>query len=255
MDADRYVIAENLSEGWLKTVLAIRNEPGDHAVHFITRVVDPTAEVPAIREGAQWLIDQVNAGEDDDRDGSMWDIETTRNTIFPASWAERMPKPEDLAAHYREHYSSLREYNGNGKGTYFGRVVAYPRGEKKAPGDQLSELVRKLRVELKGGAAKGSRYEVNIYNELEDTGATSFPCMAHLSFHCYGGQLHAQVIYRNEYLIARGYGNFLGIAQLQAYIAHATKLSVGELIVTMGHVKLDRPKREIDAMLTQFDLG
>jgi len=80
----------------------------------------------------------------------------------------------------------------------------------------------------------------------------SFPCLAHASVHLHEGKLHMQAIYRNEYLLARGYGNFLGLAELQQYIAAAVDLPVGELLMTIGHAELDAPKTAIRELLGRF---
>ncbi len=61
-----------------------------------------------------------------------------------------------------------------------------------------------------------------------------------------------QAIYRNELLVARGYGNYLGLAQLQCYLAEQTGVEPGELLMTIGHVELDAPKRIVRRMLAGF---
>lgn len=241
---DRYVDAPTLSEGWLGAMAAVSRTTRWKAVHLLVRIADPTVEVHEIRQAAEGLIAEVNRGVEDKRQKPA--VETTRNTIFPASWARRMPEPADLAAYYRERYTKdggLRSFSRNGRGTYFGRIVAYPRfGDDDQPADQLTETVRKLRAEFKTGAPKSSRYEINIFNERCDTSPMSFPCLAHLSVHLEASRLHMQAIYRNEYLVARGYGNFLGLAQLQTYVAAAVGLGVGELLMTMGHAEIDANK-------------
>ena len=63
------------------------------------------------------------------------------------------------------------------------------------------------------------------------------------------GHLHQQAVYRNEYLVGRAYGNYLGLAQLQVYIASACGADVGELLVTVGHVELDGRRTAVKAML------
>lgn len=241
---ERYVAAPTLSEGWLGAMAVLSRTPTWKDVHLLVRIADPTAEVAEIREAAAALIAEVNGGRAANKQKPS--IETTRNTIFPASWASRMPEPADLAAHYRARYTKddgLRSFSGNGRGTYFGRVVAYPRfGEDDDPGDQLTETVRKLRAELKTPGPKSSRYEINIFSERCDTSPMSFPCLAHLSVHLHERRLHMQAIYRNEYLVGRGYGNFLGLAQLQAYMAAAANVGVGELLLTIGHGEIDASK-------------
>jgi thymidylate synthase len=236
---DRYIVAETLSEAWLDAVAAVVEAPKRRQVHLLIRITEPEREVDAIREGAQSLIDTANKKRSEKK--QLPGVETARNTIFPAYWARRRPEPKDLAAHYRERYTKegLLGFPGNAQGTYFGRIVAYPRGEDQEPGDQLSDTVRKLRAEKKTPGPKRARYEINLYNEARDTSPMSFPCLAHLSVHLDDGRLHMQAIYRNEWLVARGYGNFLGLAELHRYIAQATKLEVGELLLTLGHVELD----------------
>lgn len=234
---DRYIAASDLSHGWLEAVRLLANTPGGKAVHLIVRIYDPTAETPQIRAAAQQLIDARNAAGSQE----LPDIETTRNTIFPATWARRHPEPALLAAYYRERYTKagLLGFHQNGKGTYFGRMVAYPRGCEEAPADQLTDTVRKLRTELATGQAKSSRYEINIFSERKDTSPMSFPCLAHLSVHLHGGRLHMQAVYRNEYLVGRAYGNYLGLAELQAYMAAQAGTKAGELLMTIGHVELE----------------
>lgn len=251
---DRYVEVPDVSHAWLAAVRMLASTPGGKAVHVVLRIADPTREELRIRAAAQQLIDQRNAVVAPSKE--LPDIETTRNTIFPAAWAQRNPQPAALGAYYRERYTKdgLLGFNQNGKGTYFGRIVAFPRGEGQAPGDQLVETVRKIKAELASGSNKSSRYEINIFCERTDTGAMSFPCLAHVSVHLHERQLHMQAIYRNEYLVGRAYGNYLGLAQLQTYISEQTETSPGELLMTLGHVELESgTKRAVQQMLASLD--
>lgn len=249
---DRYAVAANISEGWLDAVRLVEATSNYKAVHVLIRILDPTTEDDTIRHAAQKLIDDYNASH---TRAELPDIETTRNTIFPASWAGRHPEPEDLARYYRERYTKegIRGFANNARGTYFGRIVAYPRGNGDDPADQLTDTVRKLRDELAHPGAKSSRYEINIYNERKDRNPLSFPCLAHLSVHLHEGRLHMQAVYRNESLVARAYGNYLGLGQLQDYMAQQAGADIGELLMTVGHVELDSGKRAIRALLGDFN--
>jgi thymidylate synthase len=235
--SDRYIVAANLSVAWLDAVTLLRSTSSRKVVHLIIRILDPLTEDQRIRAKADQLIHDWNGSHTQE----MPDIETTRNTIFPLAFAKRTHGPEELADYYRKRYSKegLLGFRNNERGTYFGRLVAYPRADSVGAADQLTETVRKLRQELSGGAPKSSRYEINIFNERLDRSPMSFPCLAHLSLHVHEEQLHLQAIYRNESLVARAYGNFLGLAQLQCYLARAVNLSAGELLVTSGHVELE----------------
>lgn len=241
--ADRFIDADNVSEAWLDAINLLQATTGRKAVHLVARIKNPTTEVAEIREEADLLIDSGPS--------NLWPIDTTRNTIFPASWARRHPEPEDLAGYYRERYPQLRAVQSNAVGTYFGRVVAFPRCDGSI-GDQLTDTVRKLRQELDGGTPKSSRYEISIYSELKDTGPMSFPCLAHVSVHLHDAALHMQAVYRNEYLIGRAYGNFLGLGQLLEYMANAAGVGLGELLMTINHVQLDGNLRPVRAAIQRL---
>jgi thymidylate synthase len=252
---DHYAVAANVSEGWLDAVRMLDATSSCKAIHLVIRILDPVAEDAAIRAAAQALIDEHNAAHEDRPNRQKPDIDTTRNTIFPARWAERTDGPAALVDYYRERYThdGLRGFTDNRRGTYFGRIVAYPRGDDQEPADQLGDTIRKLKDERAKRNPKSSRYEINVYNERKDRSPTSFPCLAHLSVHLHAGRLHMQAIYRNEFVVGRAYGNYLGLGQLQAYIAGQTEVDVGELLMTLGHVQLDANKTPIRAMLRQFD--
>lgn len=249
--SDRYVEADNLSEGWLAAALALHRGPDQKLVHLIVRITAPGIEDAEIRAAAEALIATENA--DRAEKDEMPAVDTTRNTLFPAAWARRNPKPENLGEYYRERYTKdgLRGFGPNKDGTYFGRIVRYPRDESESEfGDQLAMTVAKLRTELSISASISSRYEISIYNEQQDEKMRmGFPCLAHISLHLHEGKLTMQAIYRNEYIIARGYGNFLGLAELQAYIAKAVGVELGELVMTIGHGEMDAQKGRAEVAL------
>ncbi len=244
---DRYVVADTVSEAWLGAVAAVEPLANHKTVHLIVRIADPTAEVAEIRS----LVDALIEARDQATGGDRYKpIRTVRNTIFPARWAEKFPDPPELAAHYRERFATqLRQHKENQRGTYFGRMVAFPRGDGE-DSDQLSHTVEKLREELQHSGSLSSRYEINIYSELRDRKIRfGFPCLSFLSLHLHEGALHMQAHYRNEYLVARGYGNYLGLGELLAYLARACEINVGELALVAGHAELDAPKTAIRDLL------
>jgi thymidylate synthase len=240
--SDRYAECADISEAWLDALQTMVDSKQRTAVHMMLRVADATTDRPAVRALAQGLVDEFNAGKAESK--HLWSVETTRNTIFPATWAARNPEPSDLAEYYRQRYPALRETTASRYGTYFGRLVAYPREKKHEDQyDQLSNVVRKLRREHAAGSTsrKSSCYELNVYSERWDTNLMSFPCLAHISMHVHGGKLNMQAVYRNEFLIGRAYGNYLGLAELLTYIANACPtLEPGELLLTLNHVELDK---------------
>ena len=57
------------------------------------------------------------------------------------------------------------------------------------------------------------------------------------------------------YFAAGPYGNFLGLGQLQAYVAGAVGLRVGELLMTINHVELDGNPGAVKAALARIAAG
>jgi hypothetical protein len=230
--------AETISDAWVEAVASLLATPSHAAVHFGVRIARPAEpETAEVRAAADRLLAR----------GRLQEITSVRSTIFPVSWADRFPEPEELAQHYREHYATIRRFQKNRTGTYFGRLVAYPvdGADEGATFDQLGDLVKKLRAETSVAHGRrrsrrlSSRYEVSIWKPGDLPTGMGFPCLAHLSFTMVEGALHLLAQYRNQYVIERAYGNYLGLAGLQAYIARSVGLASGELMILASHASLD----------------
>lgn len=59
-------------------------------------------------------------------------------------------------------------------------------------------------------------------------------------------------MYRNQYYVARAYGNLLGLSRLQAFIAGELGLGVGELVCHATHAHLDGSVGSINALLVDM---
>jgi hypothetical protein len=255
--ATEAVTGSTVSDAWLRTVISVNDAPDKRCHHAVTRIAQPDTHVPAIRAAADWLSERLGYPA----------IDTVANTIFPEELAATCTDHEELTDRYRRIYELVRELDkANRRGTYFGRLVSYP--TLQGPHDQLGELLRKLRTELASGAPKSARYEINtslpttgsdqesgpelvacqavpIYSAGNDNSAMSFPCLSFCSFQLDGGTLHMVAHYRSQYLIQRGYGNYLGLSRLLCYVCRTVDLHVGQLMVVAGSVRVDAPKYQI----------
>lgn len=219
----------NVSEGWVQACAALLAQPGHEANHLVVRMSDPLPEEPQIRAAADALMIA----------GDHQEVDEVRNTIFPAELAADFPEPAELAEAYLEDYDTLKIFSP--QGTYFGRLCAYPR-PSGAPGPQLQNTVAKLR-EARAHDRWRARYELNLHAEHKDHSKRRnfFPCLSHLNFQLGGpdhGRLDCLALYRFQDLTLKGYGNLLGLAQLQEYVAAATEFEPGELTVVDGHAAL-----------------
>lgn len=226
----RTVETTTVSDAWLGACQILLAAPGAETTHLVLRMDEPLPERDEVRQVANEFLAAVP---------DCQPIDEVRNTIFPAELADEFPEPEDLMREYLELYPFVRRLAGaNGRGTYFGRICAYPRPNGK-DGQQLTNTVRKLRNAHSGTRYKAV-YELNIYSEWKDSKVPrGFPCMSHLAFHLDDDRLDCLATYRNHDVIRKGYGNYLGIAELQHYIANASGFHPGELMVIAGHADLN----------------
>lgn len=225
--ADRIIVAPNLSVAWSEALGCLLDADQHSAFGLTLRIDDPLAEDFGIREVADSLLSELGLQE----------IQEVANTIFPSEWASDFPNPAELAADYREHYDFLRQIDkANARGTYFGRIVAYPDTEGNSTLDQLTENVRKLCRGRERQRMYGSIYQFNIYHVRKDRNVSrGFPCLAHVGMHVdAAGRLNATAQYRSHDVISKGYGNYIGLGGLLGYVANAAELPVGELVVNGG---------------------
>jgi hypothetical protein len=255
--ATEVVTGSTVSDAWLRTVTSVNEAPGQRCYHAVTRIAHPASHVLQIRTAADWLSERRGYPA----------IDTVANTIFPEALAATCTDHEELTERYRRIYGIVRKLDkANRRGTYFGRLVSYP--TMQGPHDQIGDLLRKLRAEQASGAPKSARYEVNtslptansdlevggelfdceaasIYTAGNDNSAMGFPCLSFCSFQLDGGTLHMVAHYRSQYLIKRGYGNYLGLSRLLCYVCRTVDLDVGQLMVVAGAVAVDAPKYQI----------
>lgn len=256
--AQDQVRGATVSEAWLNAVQVVDSTPGRRLFHMVTRIGDPVAEEPRIRTAADTLL----------RDLDLAPVDTVANTIFPAQLAAASADPSELAQRYRKMYPTLRRlHKSNRKGTYFGRIVAHPAASGER--DQLADLIERLNTELRTPGPKSARYEMNIsgpgklassaeacpaveftdggpvhvYAADRDTSPMGFPCLSFCSFQLDGDMLHMVAQYRYQYLIERGYGNYLGLGQLLGYVCAAVGLQPGQLMIIAGVAAVDSAAR------------
>lgn len=220
-----------LSEGWAVACGLLLAAPRRELTGMVIRVRSPLPEDRAIRAAADELARLEGAQP----------IDEVRNTIFPAAMAARLPEPAELVGVYMADYA-IRSTLAGGWGTYFGRICITPEADGAIP--QLLPLVDRLRT-ARAGPARRSVYEVNVYSPARDRNVLrGAPCMAHLSFALGGDaerpdRLDCIASYRNQDLLRKGYGNYLGIAELQRYLADATGFRAGQLTIVATHAYLD----------------
>jgi hypothetical protein len=256
----RVVEAATLSKAWLETVELVVAAQQRKLFHTFTRIEQPLVEDPGIRRKCDLLLDHLGHPS----------VETVAGTIFPVPIAAGSKGPTELVERYRRTYPTLRRFNGNHHGTYFGRLIAYPGADGDV--DQLVPLIEKLRRESVLNGPKSARYEVGvaapedlvpleaaaaaeIHVAGHDNSAMGFPCLSACSFQLDHGSVHLLAHYRYEFLIERGYGNYLGLARLLEYVSSSAGLSTGQITIITGRAHVEPSAETIRGHLypTLFD--
>ena len=78
-----------------------------------------------------------------------------------------------------------------------------------------------------------------ISDPRSDHHARGGPCLSHISLTMIDARLHMTALYRRQSYISRAYGNFLGLARLQQFLATESDHQVGELMIVASHAEAD----------------
>ncbi|MCW2981393.1 MAG: hypothetical protein JWO14_3120 [Solirubrobacterales bacterium] len=241
------VVGENLAKAWIAgTELVI--ERGGKSFHL-------NVAFPATYEEsrAPWsLLDEflVANGKEE--------LNTVANTIFPVELYHPHLGDQAAARLYENYAISMRVHQRTGRGndfeTYFNRLVSYPvaSGSTEKLGDkarmlksdgrfnQLDFQIGRLQQARKKSKRRNS-YEIGISHPLDaearvqapvtDVAWGSFPCLSHISLTMIEDRLHLTATYRNQYMIERAFGNYVGLARLTNFIANECGCEPGEVQV------------------------
>jgi len=94
-------------------------------------------------------------------------------------------------------------------------------------------------------------FQATTFDPARDHTASAligFPCLQHVSFVPTAAGLVANAFYATQQLFDRAYGNYLGLAQLAAFMAHEMKIPLARLNVTVGVAKLERISKSDPAL-------
>jgi hypothetical protein len=247
------VEASDVSTAWLAAAARLDGEPKRKALQTVVQIADPAAETPAVRQA----MDELLAAR------QLPCVETVANTIFPEAFARKSLDHADLVERYLGMYPMLQRFPGNKNGTYFGRLIQYPTAG--APFDQVDAVINRIRTQRASGNPKhAARFDaslsfpedaisVPIYVPGVDKNPMAFPCLSACNFQTDAeGRVHLLATYRYQYLVLKGYGNYLGLGRLLAYVARQTDHHVGQLTVVAGQAHLESPITLVRDMLDRF---
>lgn len=162
-------------------------------------------------------------------------------TIFPQRlWKISQGDRKKLFQYYRAAFPRYQAMNpkGNNRGLYFERLTGYGRGP--CDGNQLEWILSQYNGRE---GVRRSMFQASVFDPARDHVATAqlqFPCLQHVSFEPTSEGLVINAFYATQQLFVKAYGNYLGLAQLGAFMAHEMKLKLIRLNVVIGVAKFER---------------
>jgi thymidylate synthase len=225
----------DVSRAWLATVQHLFAQPGEQCSNLAVSIDNPTAEVADLRQELDAFAEAEGR-----RGQAVPAIQSVAGTIFPSALyrpnakapAEHLYEMERLIRHV------IRKHKENKRGTYFERLVAYPLADGSQV-NQLDHVLKKLQRAAELGHRNGNRFELATFHPGRDTNPRAFPCLSHISITLQEGRLDCAAVYRNQYFLARAYGNYLGIGEVLKFLAAESGFAVGELLCVSSHAYLE----------------
>jgi thymidylate synthase len=225
----------DVSRAWLAAVQYLSAQPGNQCSNLAVSIDDPTTEVADLRQQLDAFAEAEGL-----RGYAVPAIHSVAGTIFPSGLyrpdaqapAEHLYEMERLIRHV------VRKHKENRRGTYFERLVAYPLADGSEV-NQLDSVLKKLRRAAELGKRNGNKFELATFHPSRDTNPTAFPCLSHISITLQDGRLDGTAVYRNQYFLARAYGNYLGLGDVLRFLATESGFAMGELLCVSSHAYLE----------------
>lgn len=225
LHAPRVICEGCISAAWARALVAVMDLPSSRVVPMMLSVIGgeqalPDASDRLRRELDGFLINKC--------------LPTTGQsalTIFPYSMWVRRGRPgvtEFSELCTSRLYPRMKSRNNlNRYGTYFQRMMAYPSSHDGTYTcvNQLEHIIRLMTRERR---SRESALQISILHPaLDHTGQAvrGFPCLQQIGL-SYGDDdtLALNAFYPTQYIVDRGYGNYLGLCHLGLFIAAQTGL-------------------------------
>jgi hypothetical protein len=258
-----FIQARTITQGWMDAVRHLLDGTGRES-NLIVAVAAPTGAAREIMS-VRGVLDQFFA-EHETR--QIRSIRKVADTLFPIDFYRAGPGEAARERLYRfQRRASKVERRCIPRGTYFDRLMDWPGGsgnESELERNQLERCVRRLKSSWNQGirnlsatelaltfgqpdgeeapdgdvAAGGPAADLRIYDALMDRNPRAFPCLSHVSVTLFAGRIDLTATYRSQHFFTKAYGNYVGLADLQAFIAAEVGAEVGELVCVSTNAAL-----------------
>lgn len=231
------ITARNLSLGWA-AVLDRLAMPGIHGISPLALSItgfdekSVAAEIPKIRMAVDALL----------KAKGKRDVENVAWTIFPERyWKMSEGDRESFFALFRDTFRRVQEFNpqNNRRGSYFQRLVDFEGADKGF--NQLKWILDEYDRNPSGRRSKWQATTFDPKRDMLTTAQLEFPCLQQVSFTFSGDAgLVVNAFYATQQIVHKGYGNYLGLARLGAFMASQMDRQLERLNVFVGIAKMDK---------------
>jgi hypothetical protein len=226
----------DLSRAWATIFLHIVDRPGSEISPLVLSLsgFDPEgrlSETTPVRDALDQVLTQKR----------KISVENVAHTIFPERlWQIAGRDRGRLFELYKGVYPRYVAMNrrANGRGLYFERLTMFGDGVP-CDGNQLEWILSQFNSR---SGIRDSMFQAAVFDPARDhikAARVGFPCLQHVSFVPTGDGLVMNAFYATQYVFDKAYGNYLGLAQLGAFMASEMGLRLARLNVTVGVAKLD----------------
>lgn len=267
MNNSRMIIENSLSIAWAKALKAtIADNSAPLCVSVLRGGDDFANEHPGLREEIDLVLSKENFASPRE----------TSETIFPYfHWSRTKLNVRDLTEWYIRRFLPrykilARKRKRATQETYFERLVAYSGfyNNKKKMVDrsinQLENIIEAIRhYRQEGTSPTPSRLMATCFNPSTDSfkkdGTTNmsrffpFPCLQQVGFAYKNDQLTVSGYYTIQYLIKRGYGNYLGLCKLGEFVAYETGIPLARVNCFVGNPRITLPQSKFPRVLECID--
>jgi hypothetical protein len=231
------VIDTNLSRAWSRILLRTAAKGAGTEISPLVLSISgfdeggEVEETDSVRETLDALL----------KKKSKFLIEDVAFTIFPQRlWEMARGNRQRLFELYKKAFKRYQAMNRplNGRGLYFERLMMYGRGP--CEGNQLEWILSQY--DSRDGVRR-SMFQGTTFDPGRDHVASAqlgFPCLQQISFEPTEVGLVVNAFYATQQIFDKAYGNYLGLIQLGAFMAHEMHTKLARLNVMVGIAKLER---------------
>ena len=227
----------NLSRAWARLLLQVLDGAGTEVAPLILSLTGFGENGAAVRRPGRAPSPRSAA----QAQRARLVVEDVAFTIFPQRlWEMSRGDRTRLFALYRATFPRWQAMNrkANGRGLYFERMVMYGRGP--CDGNQLEWILSQFNSRT---GVRRSMLQATTFDPARDHVASAqlgFPCLQQVSFEPTAAGLVTNAFYATQQIFDKAYGNYLGLAQLGAFMAHEMGMPLARLNVMVGIAKLER---------------